>query len=339
MLPVPVLRKLLKIHFKLKKSRIAWLALGVSVLAVILAILFMVFEGLDFFTALYWAIITMSTIGYGDVTPTTQVGKIVAMVAAVAGISSFTALVSLIAEYFLTSSLRRMMGMHGVRFKDHYVVIGKGPGVRAFVEEIIAAMERGEAERGKIVAIVESEDEKRRLNLPEEVEVLVGDPTEDDTLKRASIERAKHVILTPEDDSKAVFITLKVKSFSKAKIHVEALREESVPLLKNAGAERVVLSRGLAGRLLASSIFEPEVVDVLEDLMKSSEGHDIVIISDERTWNKNFKDAIEILSPSYFPIGYVKGEMRLAPPLDEVVPQGAKLICITGQSDVRKQGA
>ncbi|AFK21826.1 calcium-gated potassium channel protein [Pyrococcus sp. ST04] len=292
----------------------------------------MAFENIDFFTALYWAVITMSTIGYGDITPTTEGGRVVAMIAAVAGISSFTALVSLIAEYFLTSSLRRMMGMHSVKFNDHYVVIGKGAGVKAFIEELISAMDRGEVEKRGVVVIVESEEEKRQLNLPEEVEVIVGDPTEEETLRRASIEKAKHVIITLENDSKSVFVTLKVKRLSKAKIHVEALREESVPILKTAGAERVVLSRGLAGRLLASSIFEPEVVDVLEDLMASSTGHDLVIIEDRRIWNKTFKEAIEILSGKMLPIGYVKERIKLAPPLDEIVPEGAKLICIVKHS-------
>ena len=63
-------------------------------------------------TAFYWAVITMATTGYGDVTPKTEVGRIVAMVASVAGISTFTALVSLLAENFISSSMRRMMGMH-----------------------------------------------------------------------------------------------------------------------------------------------------------------------------------------------------------------------------------
>ncbi|AEH25382.1 potassium channel family protein [Pyrococcus yayanosii] len=333
MLPVPLLRRLMKLGIRLKRSRLLWLGVAVVGLAVTFSLLFMVFEGLDFFTALYWAVITMSTIGYGDITPGTEAGRIVAMVAAIAGISSFTALVSLIAEYFLTSSLRRMMGMHSVKFRDHYVVIGQGASVKAFVEELLPAMERGEVKRRPLVVILPDEEERRKLELPEEVDVIIGDPTNRETLRRARVEDAGHVVLTLEDDSKAVFVTLMVKGMSGAKVYVEALKEESLELLKNAGADRVILSRGIAGRLLASSIFEPEVVDVLEDLMRSSRGYDLVIIEEKEFWGLEFGEVLRRLSGKCLPVGYAKGSLRLAPSLDERIPEGAKIVCIRPSGD------
>lgn len=329
MLPVTVVRRLLQVKVKVSRNRLIKIAGAVVLLALLFAILFVYSEGVDFYTALYWAVITMATIGYGDVTPTTPVGRAVAMVAAVAGISTFTALVSILAESFISSSLRRMMGMHRVNYSGHYLIIGQGNTIPSCVNELLSAIERGEAEMKPIVVVFPDEDERKKVELPEEIEVLVGDPTSEDTLKRAGVERASHVILALEDDSKAVFTTLMVKRLSGAKVLVEALRGESVELLKQAGADRVILSRSFAGRLLASSIFEPEVVDVIDDITTSFGRYDISVLSRPDLWGKKYIEAFRSLrEEGYFLMGYYMDSPVLNPSLDEEIPRGAKLIVI-----------
>ncbi len=233
MIPTPLVRALLRVKLKAGKNRLLQIAAAVLLLAVLFAVLFMYFENVDFYTAFYWAVITMATIGYGDVTPQTGAGRAVAMVAAVAGISTFTALVSVLAEYFISSSIRRMMGMHRVKYSGHYVVIGQGSSIESCVNELLLAMSRGEAQMRPIVVVFPSDDERKKAELPEEVEILIGDPTNGETLERAHVREASHVILALEDDSKSVFATLMVKRMSKARVLVEALKAESVELLKS----------------------------------------------------------------------------------------------------------
>ncbi|WP_297508373.1 ion channel [Thermococcus sp.] len=329
MLPVHVVRKLLRMGIRVRRSRVIQIALAVLMLAVVFAILFERFEGVDFFTAFYWAVITMATIGYGDVTPQTTAGRVVAMIASVAGISTFTALVSILAEYVISSSIRRMMGMHRIGYEGHYVVIGQGSSVPSCVGELLSAMERRELERKPLVVVFPSEEERRKVELPEEVEVLIGDPLNRETLERASVGRASTVVLALEDDSKSVFVTLMVKRLSRARVLVEALSLESVELLKQAGADRVVLSRSLAGRLLASSIFEPEVVDVIDDLTTSREGYDITVVERPELWGWRYGEVLEVLSrEGLFPIGYYTEKPVLGPALDEKIPEGSKLIVV-----------
>ncbi len=225
MIPITVIRRLVKIRYRVRRSKLLQIGAAVIVLSLVFAGLFAYFEGLDFFTAFYWAVITMATIGYGDITPPqTEAGRIVAMVAAVAGISTFTALVSLLAEFLISSSLRRMMGMHRVGYSGHYVVIGQGSSVASFVDEILSAMGRGEVPPHRpVVVVFPNEEERRKVELPEEVEVLIGDPPiNKETLERARVESASHVVLALDDDSKSVFVTLRVKSISGAKVFVEA---------------------------------------------------------------------------------------------------------------------
>lgn len=330
MLPVTVVRRLLRVRVKVSRNRLIQIALAVFLLAVSFAAAFAYFEEVDFFTAFYWAVITMATIGYGDVTPKTEAGRIVAMVASVAGISTFTALVSLLAENFISSSLRRMMGMHRVNYSNHYVIIGGGSSVSTCVNELIAAIERGELRLAPIVVVFPSEEERKKVELPEEIEVLIGDPTNRETLERARVEKASHVILALEDDSKAVFVTLMVKRISKAYVFVEVLSEESVELLEGAGADRVIVSRSLAGRLLASSVFEPEVVDVIDDITSSTKGHDVTVIDGRPFWGMPYIEAFRELKErqNLFLLGYYLNGPVLNPGLEEPIPEGAKLIVL-----------
>ncbi|NJE04262.1 TrkA family potassium uptake protein [Thermococcus sp. MV11] len=330
MIPVPLVRKLLKVKIKIGRNRLLQIAMAVLLLALLFASLFAYFEGLDFYTAFYWAVITMATIGYGDVTPQTSAGRAVAMVAAVAGISTFTALVSILAEYFISSSLRRMMGMHRVKYSGHYVIIGQGSSVPSCVNELISAISSGDAEPKPIVVVFPNEEERKGIELPEEVEVLIGDPTNPETLERAHIREASHVILALEDDSKSVFSTLMIKRMSRARVLVEALKAESVELLKQAGADRVILSRSFAGRLLASSVFEPEVVDVIDDLTTSLGRYDISVLLRRDLWGSTYIEALRKLHEEngYFLLGYYTDKPVLNPPLDERIPEGAKLVVI-----------
>ncbi len=330
MIPVTVVRRLLKVRAKVSRNRLIQIALVVLLLALLFAALFMYFEGVEFYTAFYWAVITMATIGYGDITPQTQAGRAVAMVAAVAGISTFTALVSVLAEYFISSSLRRMMGMHRVRYSGHYVIIGQGSTIPSCVDELMSAISNGEVEMRPIVVVFPDEEERKKVELPEEIEVLVGDPTNPETLERAHVREASYVVLALEDDSKSVFTTLMIKRTSKARVFVEALRRESVELLKQAGADRVIVSRSFAGRLLASSIFEPEVVDVIDDLTTSIGGYDISVLRRRDLWGMTYLEAFKRLRSEngYFLIGYYTDRPVLNPSLEEKIPEGARLIVI-----------
>ncbi|ANF22410.1 potassium channel family protein [Thermococcus piezophilus] len=329
MIPVPLVRRLLKLKIRVSRNKLLLIATVVLGLALAFAGLFMYLEGVDFFTAFYWAIITMATIGYGDIIPQTEAGRIVAMIAAVAGISTFTALVSILAEYFISSSLRRMTGMHRVRYSGHYVIIGQGSSVPSCVSELMSAISSGDADARPIVVVLPCEEERKKLELPEEVEVLIGDPTNRETLERAKVGDASYVILSLEDDSKSVFTTLMIKRISDAKVFVEALKPESVELLKQAGADRVITSRSLAGRLLASSVFEPEVVDVIDDLTTTSRGYDISTIVRKNLWGVPYIEAFQKLySEGYFLVGYYTDRAILGPNLNEPIPEGAKLLVI-----------
>ena len=232
---------------------VVWLVSGISFSAV---------EGVDIFTALYWALATMSTVGYGDIAPQTPTGRLIAGLTMVAGIVSFTALVSAGAGRIVENAERKRLGYIQYRGKRHIVVIGWTPAAEAAIKEL-----RMRGFRGDIVLVTEKPSAVVREARLEDVTIIRGDITRADTLLRADIPHASMVIVSTDDDAKTVLVVLAVKALNPhARIVAEALHPENVQLIHRAGADIVVATRHLGGRMLANSLIEPGAAMLLEDI-------------------------------------------------------------------------
>ena len=333
-----LIRKLARALRSLKSSKVPYVAAGFFIVVVVNSLVFWLIEGsvqgLSFFDAVYWAFITMATIGYGDVVPRSWAGRAIAVETAVTGIIVFTAFVSILAEHYASLSFRRLMGLQSVSYSNHYVLIGRGGILEAAVRELIVNMEKGIAPRRKVVVIVPSPEEKAELSLPEHVEVLVGDPLAQEVLRRACVEEAETVVVATGDDSTTALIVLAVRreaSRSGTKIVAEARRRESIPLIKEAGASYVVSTSCFSGRLLASASFEAPVAAFLDDVSTAAQGKDLAVIPGSRFRGRAFREVVEELLDRYgvMPIAIVYGESLVYPPrLDEEVREGAELIAL-----------
>ena len=232
---------------------VVWLVSGIS---------FSLVEKVDIFTGLYWALVTMATVGYGDITPQTPTGKLIASLTIVAGIVTFTALVSVGAGRIVESAERKRLGYINYRGKKHIVVIGWTPAAEAAIREL-----RMRGFRGDIVLVTEKPSAVVREARLEDVTIIRGDITRIDTLLRADVPHASMVIVSTDDDAKTVLAVLAVKALNPhARIVAEALHPENVQLIHKAGADIVVATRHLGGRMLANSLIEPGAAMLLEDI-------------------------------------------------------------------------
>ncbi len=255
------------------RSRLVLVALVFILSTIVNGVLFYYFEAvkgprrdLGFFDAVYWAVITTATVGYGDVVPETVAGRIVALEAAVIGIAVFTLLVSMIAEAFLEQGLRRTMGLARLKNVD-VVVIGSSEVCREAVDELRASMPDYH------IAWVLEEQPR---TLPEDVDFVVGDPTDEEVLARAGAEKAKHAIICILDDAASLHTALVLRKLNKAiSISAVAKSKKTVELLREAGASMVVPLR-IIGRQLASTVFEPSVALFLEEVTTSRSSADLV---------------------------------------------------------------
>ena len=149
----------------------------------------------DLATAMYWALITMATVGYGDIVVTHDVlGYTVAGVTAVMGIATYTLVISTLADAFFSGTLQRALGRGKLRKK--ILVIGTTPSCREAIDELVLSG------YGDLVGWVMPREPKA----PPPVDFIVGEYSEE-TLVRAGITHAETVLICLRDDSTTLFST------------------------------------------------------------------------------------------------------------------------------------
>jgi voltage-gated potassium channel len=157
-------------------------------------------------------------------------------------------------------------------------------------------------------------------------------------LEAAGVAQAKSVIVAPNRDDTAVLMTLTVRELDPDALIIAAAREaENVHLLKQSGANSVILTSGAAGRLLGQAVHSPQTVEVLEDLLNVGSGIDLV----ERTIEpEEAGRPVSEVSPGEPVLAIVRdGElMRFDDERVATVREGDRVICLCGNRDVEIKG-
>ena len=244
------------------------------ILAIISSGLFFIFEGESLGNSLYWALITMTTVGYGDVPIHSEGGKIISIILACFGILLYGYIAAVVVSIVMDSSLSGVFGMNKTNFKNHFVICGWTSLSDVVLSELLT-------EKRQIAVITEEQDDviiiKRRGD-PKNVFPIYGDPSKNEVMEQANIKEASVVILSMEDDSKNLITALHIKELNpKARIIVRTTRAELKKTMKIAGVTYVVTPDVMAGRLIASAAFEPEVANFIEDVTSATDigGFDI----------------------------------------------------------------
>ena len=217
--------------------------------------------------ALYFAVVTSSTVGYGDIapTPTSQSAKLFALSAIVVGTSSFAlALGSVLGPAIqdrITRALGTMTDTQLDLLEDHVLVLGYGDLTEPILEELTDLAEY----------VVVTPDSATAAALQQrDVPVLTADPSDEEPQLRAGIERARAVVAATEDDAQDALTILTARELNPGiRIVAAATDRENVRKLKRAGADSVISPAVLGGHLLAESALgeddSEEIADQIVD--------------------------------------------------------------------------
>lgn len=247
---------------KITRSRLMFVAGFFLTMWIVCALLFYYSEhviagrrDIDIWASLYWSIITMATIGYGDIVPTRGAGWLVAGFTSVMGILAYTLTVSVIADTFLQASMKKLLGLAPLK-KKKILVIGDDGSCYEIIDEL--RLNELDKETGWIT----SSQPKRDPG----VDYMVGELADEETLRKAGVSEADHVIICTKEDSRAIHLTLLIRKINPGtRISAIAKNAETEELLRQAGAH-YTLSTRLLGRTIASSVFEPAVLEVIREL-------------------------------------------------------------------------
>ena len=227
-------------------------------------------EPLTFLDCLYFAAVSLSTTGYGDITPISEVARLVnTVIFTPLRIAFLIVLVGTTLE-LLSERSRQAWKIQRWRNKvrNHTVVIGYGTkGKRA-----VAARISDDDAQGEIV-VVDTDRSALEHAAAAGLVTVHGDATKSDVLRLAGVQHASSIIVATNRDDTAVLVTLTAREIApKARI-VAAIREaENSHLLQQSGADSVVVSSETAGRLLGLATTTPSVVEMIEDLLTPDAG-------------------------------------------------------------------
>ncbi|MGY1754744.1 potassium channel family protein [Blastococcus sp. SYSU D01042] len=223
--------------------------------------------------ATYYATVTLSTTGYGDITPVSPEARLTNILLITPLRIMFlivligTTLEALTARSREEFRIRRWRS----RVRQHVIVCGYGTKGRSAIRSLVASGTPAD----KIV-VVDPEpraiDEANSLGMTG----IVGDAGRTEVLRRASVERARAVIVAANRDDAAVMITLTVRQLNPSvPITTSVREEENANLLRQSGADTVITTSATSGRLLGLSTDSPRVVAVVEDLVTGGQGLDL----------------------------------------------------------------
>lgn len=240
-----------------------WLALLVPLLLVVVGTLgFHLLEGMSLLESVYLTVISLTTIGYGDIVPKTPAGRIFTMFLVISGVFTLfyaaTALIRVVVGGELTEHLgKQQMERALAQRKDHIIVCGYGRMGRLACAEF-------SREKTPFVVIDKDAEAMRDFDVPFGVG-LVGDATEDADLKRAGIERARGLLTVMASDADNLFTTMSAKLLNPALFVVARVESSgSEEKMRRAGANRIVCPYLIGGNRAAQAILRPTVMDFIE---------------------------------------------------------------------------
>ncbi|WP_299213977.1 potassium channel protein [uncultured Dokdonia sp.] len=290
--------------------------------------------GYGWVDALYMTVITVTTVGYGEVNPLTPEAKLFTVILILCSVVIVGYAITIITEYIIGRNSYDMLKHKKMQkqidqLSDHIIVCGYGRNGQQAVEKLRAY--------NKPFIVIEMDDDV--INRYEDPHTLFvkGNANEDETLINAGVERASTLISALPDDADNLFVVLSARQLNKSlKIISRAEYETSQKKLKLAGADNVIMPNRIGGDHMASLVVVPDLIEFLDNLSVVGEEDSINVeeISFEKVCPTGQEVSIKQIDFRYKTgctiIGYKspEGKYIVNPEADLILRKDSKLIVI-----------
>ena len=222
---------------------------------------YILIEGWSFTEAFFMTIITLTTVGFGEVQPLSLAGRWFTVTLILMGVGSVVYSLSVAGEYLLTADVGKRLRQRRMRkaigmMKNHVIVIGYGR-----VGQSAAATLRDSQQP---MALIEKLKDKVQEAIDNGLTVIQGDATDDVVLQAAGIEQAKTLIVCTGDTSDNLFIVLSARGLNPNLRIIARSDAESKAKMHRAGANRIVSPYQTGGKYMANIALRPHVADFLD---------------------------------------------------------------------------
>jgi voltage-gated potassium channel len=292
---------------------------------------YMAIEGWNFLDAFYMTVITLTTVGFGEVHKLSDPGRLFTIALIIGGVGTVFYALSTGAKITLEGELQELFGRQRLEkkiraLKDHYIICGFGRMGRIICREL--------KHEGVPFVVIEK---KPDVLSDEHKDVLLfeGDATSDEVLKEVGIEKAKGLISVLPTDAENLYVVLSARGLNpNLQIVARAGEEGSGQKLLRAGADRVVSPYHIGGLRIAHTVLKPAVVDFIEFATKSGnidlQMEEINIMEDSSLAGLTLDECGfgRELGVIIVAIKQASGEMRFNPTFRSAIAAGDTLIAL-----------
>jgi len=222
----------------------------------------MVIEGWDALEALYMTVITLTTVGFQEVHPLSQAGRIFIIFLIVSGVGFILYFLGSITRMMVEGTIKDVLGRRKLekqidRISGHFIICGFGRIGRTVTQLLM--------EKPLEVVVIEKDPGCIPLFQERKILYVLGEATSEENLLKAGIERAKGLVAAASSDADNVYITLTARGL-KPDLFVlaRAAEESSIIKMTRAGADKVVSPYDIGARSMANTILRPTVIDFIE---------------------------------------------------------------------------
>lgn len=299
---------------------------------------YMEFEGWGPLDAFYMTVITLATIGYGEVHPLTTAGRIFTICLIFAGLGIFTVMIGSVSQAVLDRQFYRLfdrsrkMREQIERMKSHTIFCGFSRLSRTAAAELRRA--------GEEIVVIESDQARGREAEQAGFLVIYGDATLDDSLISAGVVRAKRLVTLLPRDSDNVYVTLTARELNSS-LYIVSRAEDEIgeKRLKRAGVNRLISAYRLAARKLADGLMRPYITDFFEIAGTGVAGwkiEEIKVPGSSGICGKTLRDLAlrQTANVSIAAIISPDGKFQLNPQGDTVLVAESTLIAVGWKADI-----
>jgi len=226
---------------------------------------YMLIEGDNFLNSLYMTVITISTVGFGEIHKLSIPGKIFTMFLILSSFGIYAYAISIITTHFVEGQLSEFIGgsrrmkSKVKKMDNHIIICGYGRNGQQAAHELAAHQQA--------FVVVESTHDVIMQHISDDIPFVEGDATNDGVLEKANIKKARALISTLPNDADNLFVALTARSLNSTMVIISrASNESSVKKLKIAGVDNVVMPERVGGAHMATLVAKPDIMEFLERL-------------------------------------------------------------------------